>query len=259
MCLDVDCGALIVASGLHSPSPQPPYHPKGGVIVVVYHSALEAAALVEHTYRNIRDVDKEAKRRRLLVQQPDQAASQVLSPKPGSNSASLAPSTPIRSALQSPLRAGTPSSQAPAQGSPAVAAVPGVRPALATPNSWAQVPAQPPRQLGPAPAPALPATVVPKAPLQPVGPRGRGLIELEEDEENAETEKKDKKENKENNEKKEKKRKKKKPFTQTAMDTVLRETEESEQGFWSLAGENMIVDALTALDKVQLVERTGRT
>ena len=43
------------------------------------------------------------------------------------------------------------------------------------------------------------------------------------------------------------------------MDTVLRETEESEQGFWSLAGENMIVDALTALDKVQLVERTGRT
>ena len=88
------------------------------------------------------------------------------------------------------------------------------------------------------------------------------MIELEEDEENAETEKKEKKEKKEqkeNNDKKEKKQKKKKLFTQTAMDTVLRETEESEQGFWSLAGENMIVDTLTALDKVQLVERTGRT
>ena len=85
------------------------------------------------------------------------------------------------------------------------------------------------------------------------------MIELAEDEENAETEKKEKKEKKENNDKKEKEQKKKKPFTQTAMDTVLRETEESEQGFWSLAGENMIVDALTALDKVQLVERTGRT
>ncbi len=82
------------------------------------------------------------------------------------------------------------------------------------------------------------------------------MIELEEDEENAETEKKEKKEN---NDKKEKEQKKKRPFTQTAMDTVLRETEESEQGFWSLAGENMIVDTLTALDKVQLVERTGRT